>query len=91
MATKTSDKNDLTWDDLDEIFEAGDLANVFGCHRQTIYSLARRGIIPCFRPGNRILFKKSIVKAWIAANSLEDFFGTSEFEEAKETLDKYLD
>ena len=52
---------------LDRLMAAAEVATVLGVPRSFVYSLARQGLIPTVRLGDRyVRFRPEAVQAWIA-------------------------
>jgi excisionase family DNA binding protein len=49
-----------------ETIEASEAAEILGVSTWTVYSLARRGVLPHIRIGRRTLFRRQSLLEWLA-------------------------
>lgn len=55
----------MTSDCTPEVIKADDVARMLGVSKQTVYSAARDGELPCRRVGRRYVFVKQVIQDWM--------------------------
>lgn len=59
------ESSNLSLQALPEICNAQQIAEVLGLNIKTIYGMAKRGEIPSFRAGRKVLFYRETVLDWL--------------------------